>query len=76
MSGRILRLLTAPGRPLRRLSLPGFGLEPTTLRLTAPDKRARIVWNPQGFGAPNIPANSANAYYPGDAYVDVVANDL
>jgi hypothetical protein len=37
---------------------------------------ARIVWNPQGYGAPDIPANSAQAYYPGDAYVDVVANDL
>ena len=37
---------------------------------------ARLVWNPQGFGNPNTQANSANAYYPGDAYVDVVANDL
>jgi beta-mannanase len=35
-----------------------------------------MVWNPQGYGAPDIPANSAGAYYPGDAFVDVVANDL
>ena len=35
-----------------------------------------MVWNPQGYGAPDIPANAAKAYYPGDAYVDVVANDL
>jgi hypothetical protein len=37
---------------------------------------ARVVWNPQGFGSPNIPQNSANSYYPGNRYVDVVANDL
>ena len=54
---------------LRALGQPGV---PTDLPVT----QARMVWNPQGFGAPNIPANSANAYYPGDAYVDVVANDL
>jgi hypothetical protein len=54
---------------LRALGQPGV---PTDLPVT----QARMVWNPQGFGAPNIPANSANAYYPGDGYVDVVANDL
>jgi hypothetical protein len=36
----------------------------------------RVVWNPQGFGSPNLAKNSANSYYPGDQYVDVVANDL
>jgi hypothetical protein len=36
----------------------------------------RLVWNPQGFGSPDIRGNSANAYYPGDAYVDVVADDI
>jgi hypothetical protein len=36
----------------------------------------RVVWNPQGFGDPDIPGNSAQAYYPGDAYVDVVGDDL
>lgn len=54
---------------LRKLGQPGV---PTDLPVT----QARLVWNPQGYGAPDIPANSANAYYPGDAYVDVVANDL
>jgi len=53
----------------RKLGQPGIGGD-------LPFTKARIVWNPQGFGAPNIPANSAQAYYPGDAYVDVVANDL
>lgn len=54
---------------LRKLGQPGV---PGDLPIT----QARLVWNPQGFGSPNIPANSANAYYPGDAYVDVVANDV
>ena len=36
----------------------------------------RVVWNPQGYGSPNLARNSANSYYPGDGYVDVVANDL
>ena len=54
---------------LRKLGQPGVaGDLPTT--------NARLVWNPQGFGNPDTQANSANAYYPGDAYVDVVANDL
>jgi hypothetical protein len=36
----------------------------------------KILWNPQGFGSPKLAKNSANSYYPGDAYVDVVGNDL
>jgi hypothetical protein len=54
---------------LRRLGGPGIASD---LPVTA----ARVVWNPQGYGAPDIPANAANAYYPGDSFVDVVANDL
>jgi hypothetical protein len=54
---------------LRKLGLPGVSSD-------LPRTRARIVWNPQGYGAPDLPGNSAAAYYPGDAYVDVVANDL
>jgi hypothetical protein len=54
---------------LRKLGLPPVGAD-------LEETPARMVWNPQGFGAPDIPANSAQAYYPGDAYVDVVANDL
>jgi hypothetical protein len=56
-------------RELRTLGGPGVTGD---LPVTA----ARIVWNPQGYGAPDIPANAPAAYYPGDAYVDVVANDL
>jgi hypothetical protein len=36
----------------------------------------KVFWNPQGFGSPDIPANSAQAYYPGDKYVDIVGDDL
>jgi hypothetical protein len=56
---------------LAKLGLPGVHQD---LAITTP--KLRIVWNPQGFGAPNLPANSAQAYYPGDAYVDVVGDDL
>jgi hypothetical protein len=38
--------------------------------------RVRVVWNPQGYGSPDVAGNSAAAYFPGNAYVDVVANDL
>jgi hypothetical protein len=36
----------------------------------------KVIWNPQGFGSPDLSANSAASYYPGNKYVDVVANDL
>ena len=38
--------------------------------------QVEVVWNPQGYGAPDLPANSAESYYPGDRYVDVVGDDL
>jgi hypothetical protein len=41
-----------------------------------PMPMTRVIWNPQGFGDPDIPGNSAEAYYPGNAYVDVVGDDL
>ena len=43
---------------LRKLGLPGVASD---LPLT----QARIVWNPQGYGAPDIPANSARPTTPG-----------
>jgi hypothetical protein len=57
---------------LRRLGLPPVGrdLPPN------PAPELKVVWNPQGYGSPNLPGNSAQAYYPGDAYVDVVGDDL
>jgi hypothetical protein len=56
---------------LAKLGLPGVAQD---LPVTTP--KLRIVWNPQGFGAPDVPGNAPQAYYPGDAYVDVVADDL
>jgi hypothetical protein len=57
---------------LTRLGLPPIRRD---LQLNAAPN-LKVVWNPQGYGSPNIPANSAAAYYPGDRFVDVVANDL
>jgi hypothetical protein len=58
-------------RKLAKLGLPGIAQD---LAVTTP--KLRLVWNPQGFGAPDLPGNSAQAYYPGDAYVDVIGDDL
>lgn len=55
---------------LRKLGLP-----PVEGTLT-PAPQVRLIWNPQGFGDPDIPQNSAAAYYPGNAFVDVVGDDL
>jgi hypothetical protein len=35
-----------------------------------------LVWNPQGAGSPNVAGNQPRDYYPGNAYVDYVADDL
>jgi hypothetical protein len=36
----------------------------------------RVIWNPQGFGSPDLPGNRAQSYYPGDSFVDMVGDDL
>jgi hypothetical protein len=54
--------------------LRALGLPPVARDL--PVTRVRVVWNPQGYGAPDLPANGAESYYPGDRYVDVVGDDL
>jgi len=56
---------------LARLHLP-----PVSRDLPVTTPKLKIIWNPQGFGSPDLPGNSANAYYPGNAYVDIVADDL
>jgi hypothetical protein len=57
---------------LARLKLP-----PISRDLPAnPLPRVKVVWNPQGYGSPDLPGNRAAAYYPGHRYVDLVANDL
>jgi hypothetical protein len=55
---------------LKRLALPPVREEIPT------NPFVKVVWNPQGYGSPDVPGNSAQAYYPGDRYVDVVGDDL
>ena len=57
---------------LRRAGLPRLRVR-TDVR---PSGRVSVVWNPQGHGVPDIAANGPAAYWPGGAYVDVVADDM
>jgi hypothetical protein len=57
---------------LRVLGLPGVSHDFER----NPFPTLRVIWNPQGYGSPNVPGNSAQAYYPGNRFVDVVGNDL
>jgi hypothetical protein len=59
-------------RKLARFGMPGIK---TNLREN-PAPTLRVLWNPQGFGSPNVRGNRARVYYPGDGYVDMVGNDL
>jgi hypothetical protein len=43
---------------------------------TLPKLPVAFLWVPQSEGTPNLPANSAAAYYPGNAYVDWVGTDF
>jgi hypothetical protein len=57
---------------LNSWGLPGIGRDlPVN-----PYPTVRVVWNPQGFGAPNVRGNMPRAYWPGSRYVDVVGDDL
>jgi hypothetical protein len=64
--------LSQVNRSLRRLGMPRVRADLSTLA-QAP---VAFVWNPQTAGDPNTRANSAQAYYPGDAYVDWVGTDF
>jgi hypothetical protein len=57
---------------LRRYNMPGVRAD----LAENPAPTLRVLWNPQGFGSPNVAGNRAHVYYPGDAYVDIVRNDL
>jgi hypothetical protein len=56
---------------LARLGLPPV---PGDLAVN-PFPRLRVVWGPQAHGDPQVPGNEPPAYYPGDAFVDVVGDD-
>jgi hypothetical protein len=67
--------LIVHGDPAANAKLARLGLPPVNGTLTrAPD--VQVIWNPQGYGSPNLRGNSAAAYYPGNPYVDVVGDDL
>jgi hypothetical protein len=57
---------------LGKLGLPPLGKD----LAVNPFPTTKVIWNPQGYGSPDLPGNTAQSYYPGDAYVDVVGNDL
>lgn len=58
---------------LRRHGMPSLRTSETDLPASG---RIATVWNPQGRGKPDLPANMPQAYYPGAAFVDYVANDV
>ncbi len=59
-------------RRLHALGLPSLGTSSAVL----PRPKVSFMWAPQTAGTPDIPANSAAAYYPGSAYVDIVGTDF
>ena len=63
------------GGPHVNSRLAQLGLPPASGQL-ATNPLVKVVWNPQGYGDPDLPGNSAQAYYPGDRYVDIVGDDL
>jgi hypothetical protein len=63
------------GVPTADAKLQKMGLPPIRGQIM-PAPMLKIVWNPQGYGSPDLPGNSAASYYPGNGYVDVVGDDL
>jgi hypothetical protein len=67
--------LIVHGDPAANTKLAKLGLPPVGGELT-PASNVQVIWNPQGYGDPDLRGNSAAAYYPGNRYVDVVGDDL
>jgi hypothetical protein len=67
--------LAVHGGPAVATALARLGMPPLRGKL-ATNTDVTVIWNPQGYGSPDVAGNSAEAYYPGDAYVDVVGDDL
>ena len=63
------------GGPKVNAALKRLGLPPVAVDVP-PNPHVIVVWSPQGYGSPDLPGNSAQAYYPGDSYVDMVGDDL
>ena len=74
---RTYLILHGGSRATVNARLAAVGLPPVASELAPnPYPRLRVIWNPQGYGSPDIPDNSAQSYYPGDKFVDVVGNDI
>ena len=74
---RIVVLARGGTRMRLHAELASVGLPGVTHGLaTNARSKLQVVWNPQGYGSPDLPGNSAQAYYPGDGYVDIVGDDL
>ncbi len=72
---RITVILRGGTQGVMNAKLAQLGLPHVRGDLPVTTPKLRVVWNPQGFGAPNVAGNSAQAYYPGDVYVDVVGDE-
>ena len=72
---RIYVILKGGTRERMNQRLARFGLPRISVDLP-PNPQVRVIWNPQGFGSPNVPGNMPAAYWPGPGFVDVVGNDL
>jgi hypothetical protein len=65
------------GGPSVDAKLARLGLPPVAGTLEEnPAPRLHVMWSPQAYGSPNVPGNSAHAYYPGAAYVDAVGDSI
>jgi hypothetical protein len=72
---RIYVIVKGGSREEMNARLAPFGLPRVGVDLPE-NPHARVIWNPQGFGSPNVPGNMPAAYWPGPGFVDVVGNDL
>jgi hypothetical protein len=57
---------------LRRLGMPPV----TEAAGLLPQPKVSFLWVPEVWGDPNVPGNSARAYWPGAAFVDWVGTDF
>lgn len=65
--------VTTVNTRLHALGLPALR---GTHAATLPRSPVSFLWVPQTAGSPDTKANSAQAYYPGDAYVDWIGTDF
>ena len=71
LRGGPVRAIDARLQALGQPRLHGLGAGGSVAR-----SQISFVWTPETAGTPNIPAQSAAAYYPGDDYVDWVGTDF